>query len=76
MENDEPLAAFQAALLELLHQDLPAAEILRRLQSEAVFEPFRSYLATFDLRAVEVAGELVQKWGRVAEGHRIRPGAE
>lgn len=71
MESDEQLASFQAALLELLHQDLPAAEILRRLQSDAVFEPFRSYIATFDVRAVEVARELVQKWGRIAEGHRI-----
>lgn len=58
------LAAFQAALLHLLAEDLPPEEFRRRLKSDAAFEPYQDYIATFEPRMIEVAAELVKKWGR------------
>lgn len=59
-----PLADFQSALLELLDQQLDAEQILARLHSDPVFVPYRSYIDTFEPRMVEVAAELVKKWGQ------------
>jgi hypothetical protein len=51
--EDEGLAAYQAALSELLHLDLPAAEKARRLATDPAFEAHRAYVLTFDLRLLE-----------------------
>jgi hypothetical protein len=64
MNTEEELANFQAALLELLdtQQDL---DVMRsQLQQNPAFAPFKAYIDTFDERMLEVAAELVKKWGR------------
>jgi hypothetical protein len=62
--TEEELAAFQAALLALLDQRLPVEQTLARLRTDAAFRPFAAYVGRFDGRMVEVAGQLVAKWGR------------
>jgi hypothetical protein len=62
MQEDDSLAAFQSALLELLDEQLETGEILRRLNTDVAFRPYRSYVASFEPRMVEVAAELVKKW--------------
>lgn len=62
MQEDDSLAAFQAALLELLDERLATDEMLRRLKTDAAFQPFQEYIASFQPRMVEVAAELVKKW--------------
>ena len=64
MEQDRTLDEFQAALLELLDQPLAPDEILARLKTDEAFVPSREYVETFEPRMVEVAAELVKKWGR------------
>ena len=66
--HDARLAAFQAALLELLAQGLSPEEVIARLRSDAAFAPFADYVETFEPRMVEVAAALVKKWGRRATG--------
>ncbi len=66
MEDDDELARFQLALLTLLHQESNLAEIMRRLKSDEAFAPFRSYIDTFDPRAIEIAAEITKKWARLA----------
>lgn len=63
MHTDDALAAFQAALLELLAQDLPVEEVMRRLRHDPAFERFRDYVDSFEPRMIEVAAGLVKKWG-------------
>ena len=64
MADDPTLARFQAALLDLLSRGLPPAEIVSRLRNDPELAPFTDYVATFEPRMVEVAVELVAKWGR------------
>lgn len=61
------LAAFQAALLELLAQPLPPEEMMRRLHTDAVFAAHQDYIATFEPRMVEISAILVKKWGQRSE---------
>ncbi|MCU0533391.1 MAG: hypothetical protein MUD14_05795 [Hydrococcus sp. Prado102] len=58
----EELAAFQATLLEVLDRDVET--IQAQLQDNPAFAPFQEYINTFDESAIEVAAELVKKWGR------------
>ena len=58
------IEVFQAALLELLAEDLPPETIRARLAQDAVFAPFREYVQGFEPRMLEVAAELVKKWGK------------
>jgi hypothetical protein len=60
--EDLELARFQAVLLELLAQDLPADEVHRRLAAHEASAPFAEYVAGFDLRCVEVAGRITRKF--------------
>jgi hypothetical protein len=62
MHTDDALAAFQAALVELLAQDLPVEEVQRRLRHDPAFERFRDYVDSFEPRMIEVAAGLVKKW--------------
>jgi hypothetical protein len=66
METDRDLAAFRAALLELLHQPLTPGEILARLRSDAAFKPYAAYVEKMDVRSIEVAALLVKKWGKIS----------
>ena len=65
---DEALSLFQAALLDLLAQPLPAGDMARRLREDAAFAPFRGYTTGFEPRMIEVAAELTKKWGRREDG--------
>ncbi len=62
--TDQDLANYQIALLEYLDKGESAEDVLERLKSDPVFTPYLDYIGTFDLRMVEVASELVRKWGR------------
>ncbi|MBA4064165.1 MAG: hypothetical protein C0501_10715 [Isosphaera sp.] len=62
--DDDDLAAFQAALLDLLDRNLPAEELRRRLRDDPAFAAFRGYVETFEPRMLAVAADLVKKWGR------------
>ncbi len=62
--DDDDLAAFQAALLDLLDRGLPAEEVRRRLRDDPAFAAFRGYVEAFEPRMLAVAAELVKKWGR------------
>jgi hypothetical protein len=64
MHTDDDLAAFQAALLELLAGELPIEEIQRRLRRDPAFERFQGYVDGFEPRMIEVAAALVKTWGK------------
>ena len=64
MPDDPTLARFQATLLDLLSRGLPPAEIVDRLRADSELAPYADYVATFEPRMIEVAVELVAKWGR------------
>lgn len=59
-----PLAEFQAVMLELLDDNLAPQEIVARLQADPRLADYHDYIATFEPRMVEVAAELIKKWGR------------
>ncbi|MBD1867409.1 hypothetical protein H6F88_27280 [Oculatella sp. FACHB-28] len=71
METHQDLLAFQVALLEALNAhypiDHPTNEILSRLKADPQLASFEVYLNTFEDRMVEVAAELVKKWGQRLE---------
>ncbi len=60
--TEAQLAGFQAALLDLLAQDLPPEEV-RRLAEDAALAPFAAYVRTFEPRMLATAAQLVKKWG-------------
>jgi hypothetical protein len=64
MASADDLASFQAAILELLAQDLSASDIRKRLGKDAAFAPFCTYVESFEPRMLAMAAELVKKWGR------------
>jgi hypothetical protein len=63
MRDDEALATFQEALLELLDSHESPEAVLRALAAREELLPFRDYVSTFDVRSVAVAMDLVKKWG-------------
>jgi hypothetical protein len=71
----DQLGEFQAALLELLAQDLSLESLQKRLQEEPAFAPFREYIQGFEPRMLEVASLLVKKWGkRSTQGGKLTEG--
>lgn len=74
--NVEQLARFQSALMDLLAQNLSAAELESRLLSDAAFIPFRQYLQGCEPRMLQVAADLVKKWGRRHSGGERPAGPE
>ncbi len=61
---DETSAYFQKRLLDLLNQIDDPEKILFLLRTDPSLGPYRAYIETFESRMVEVAVELVRKWGR------------
>lgn len=61
--EDLEIARFQAALLEILHLGLPAAETHARLSAHPDAALFSEWVASFDLRAIEVASVITRKFG-------------
>lgn len=66
-EEDAELARYQTALCELLYQDLPPAEIARRLATDEAFAPYRDYVKSFEPHLIEAVGMLQRRWGRRGE---------
>lgn len=64
MPDDPALARFQAKLLDLLSKGQQPQQIVDQLNSDQELAEFADYVATFEPRMVEVAIELVAKWGR------------
>ena len=57
------LASYQRALLAILSSGASTEEIQERLRSEPEFRPFQKYVESFEPRMIEVAVELIGKWG-------------
>lgn len=64
MTAGEDLAAYQAALLEHLDRGESGEAILARLRLDPAFAPYTDYVDTFEPRMLDVASELVRKWGK------------
>lgn len=58
------LALFQDRLLQLLWENGNPAEIRAALLDDAELAAFHDYVRGMDDRMIEVAAELVHKWGR------------
>jgi hypothetical protein len=67
MTGDAKLAHFQAVLLQLLAQPLSAEEIQARLLQDDSLRDYHAYIAGFEPRMIDVAAELVKKWGRTRD---------
>jgi hypothetical protein len=68
IRSDAQLDRLQAALLDALDRGLSPADVIQRLQSDPQLAEFAAYLRTFEPRMVEVAIQLVAKWGRREAG--------
>ena len=60
----EALAAFQAALLDLLAEDPGAEALVARLQADPAGRPFAAHVAAWEPRSLAVAAELFRLWYR------------
>ncbi len=58
------LASFQSTLLEKLSSQDEPDLIKATLQQEPLSPALHDYVQTFDLEMVEIAAELVKKWGK------------
>ncbi|MEO0376783.1 MAG: hypothetical protein AAF329_19620 [Cyanobacteria bacterium P01_A01_bin.17] len=58
------LVAFQEHLLETLFTSSDAETVFQKFQNSAFPQPMIDYVETFDPVMVEVATELLQKWGQ------------
>jgi hypothetical protein len=68
MVDHEELARLQDRLLELLHEETDSAVIRDRLEAEFGDSGFRDFIQQMEPRMIEVAAELVKKWGRRSKG--------
>jgi hypothetical protein len=62
-DSDKQLAVFQACLLDALYNHETADQIIAALQASDATLPFRDYLSMAEPEMLEVAAELVKKWG-------------
>lgn len=72
MQPADDLAAFQAALLTLLAEDLSAETRSRRLREDAAFAGYREYVEGFEPRMLAVAAELMKKWGKQCKNELVK----
>jgi len=59
----DALSQFQGVLLETLYRHQHADAILAALRAEPACEPYSDYIDSMEPRMLEVAAELVKKWG-------------
>lgn len=64
MQDKTGLALFQHKLMQLLWEVDDAEEIRAALLADATLSEFHAYIKGMDSRMIEVASELVHKWGR------------
>lgn len=62
-EDEQQLADFQAALLEILDRFEAPTEILRELRTRDLPPEYREWVDSFDPAMTEVAALLTKKWG-------------
>lgn len=62
-DSDKQLAEFQACLLDVLYNHETADQIIAALQDSDAALPYRDYLSMAEPEMLEVAAELVKKWG-------------
>jgi hypothetical protein len=62
--EDLELEAFQSCLLDALYAHSSAAEIQDALLKHPNSSAFQDYMNEFDPEMLEVAAQLVKKWGR------------
>jgi hypothetical protein len=67
--DETELATFQASLLEILSVESEPAEVLKMLERLPMDSAMAEYIATFDPRMVQVAADLVKRWGRRSAEH-------
>lgn len=60
------LESFQAILLDALATGESAEAVRARLLAMPALAAYHAYIASFDPRMIDVARELVNKWGRKA----------
>jgi hypothetical protein len=72
MPDDASLAHFQAVLLDLLDRGHAPEQLVAQLQQDPSLAEYVDYISTFEPRMLEVAIELVAKWGR-REGGNLAP---
>ena len=64
-EDDEELARYQEALMELLARPGASdAERVRALQEGEAFRPFAGYVSAIEPCFVALGAELLRTWGR------------
>lgn len=61
--DSNELAAFQAALLDILSRFEDPEEIRRELAALDVSDEYRDWMSSFDPAMTEVAALLTKKWG-------------
>jgi hypothetical protein len=61
--EDEALARFQAALLELFAAESQPERVLARLRADPAFAEFRDYVTEFSPKLIAAALRLHEKWG-------------
>ncbi len=66
LEQDLKLALYQERLLDLLNSELSAKQIIDLLQDDSSLSIYREYIGTFEPRMVDVAKQLVKRWGKTA----------
>ncbi|GDY10764.1 MAG: hypothetical protein DWI21_04795 [Planctomycetota bacterium] len=64
MTESEQLSKFQAVLLDTLSESRTPEDWLTALLASPSSAPFRDYVAGFQPPMLEVASELINKWGR------------
>lgn len=64
MPPESGLALFQHKFMQLLWEVQDAEEIRATLLADAALSEFHGYIKGMDRRMIEVASELVHKWGR------------
>ena len=67
MNGEQELAAFQAAFISALGEEVEAQRTLARLRTDPRCAPFAAWIEGFEPEMLEVAAHLVHKWGRRAE---------
>lgn len=64
MTESEQLSNFQAVLLDTLSESRTPEDCLAALLASPSSAPYRDYVAGFQPPMLEVASELINKWGR------------
>jgi hypothetical protein len=68
VQPPDTLAHFQSRLLEELWAGRGAEETRAALLADGTLAPFHAYIAGMELEMLDVAADLVRKWGVGLEG--------